>query len=50
MDQNALQSMINGLKDQEDDSDDALQIPEQKVVEEGKQDARQQASLTMVKH
>ena len=38
MDQNALQSMINGLKDQENDSDDALQIPEQKVVEEGKQD------------
>ena len=46
MDQNALQSMINGLKDQENDSDNDLQIPEQKVAEEGKQDP----PLTMVKH
>ena len=50
MDQNALQSMINGLKDQENDSDNELQIPEQKVAEEGKQDPHKSAYLAMVKH
>mgnify|MGYP000866724640 CR=1 FL=1 len=37
MDQNALQSMINGLKDQEENgSDEELAIPEQKAPEESK--------------